>query len=99
MTLIYDEAARVSRLCENMLHMSRLENQALVTRHEKVAVDEQIRKCVILLSEKREGQVQEFDLNLPPISVNSDPDLLQKIWINLIGNAMKYSEPGLRFLL
>ena len=53
LTLIYDEAGRVSRLCENMLHMSRLENQALVTRHERVAVDEQIRKCVILLSEKR----------------------------------------------
>ena len=94
LTLIYDEAARVSRLCENMLRMSRLENQALVTRHEQVAVDEQIRKCVILLSEKREGQTQEFDLNLPPMSVNSDPDLLQQIWLNLIENAMKYSEPG-----
>lgn len=91
--LINDEAARVSRLCENMLNMSRLENQALVTRHEQVSVDEQIRKCVILLSEKREGQSQEFDLNLPPLSVNSDPDLLQQIWINLIDNAMKYSAP------
>lgn len=84
LTLIYDEATRISRLCENMLHMSRLENQALVTRDEQVAVDEQIRRCVILLSEKREGQAQEFDLDLPPISVNSDPDLLQQIWINLI---------------
>lgn len=74
--------------------MSRLENQALVTRHEQVAVDEQIRRCVILLSEKREGQAQEFDLELPPMSVNSDPDLLQQIWINLIDNAIKYSEPG-----
>lgn len=89
---IYDEASRVSRLCENMLRMSRLENQALVTRQEQVAVDEQIRRCVILLSEKREGQ--EFDLDLPSISINSDPDLLQQIWINLIDNAMKYSEPG-----
>lgn len=93
LTLIYDEAARVSRLCENMLNMSRLENQALVTRHEQVEMDEQIRKCVILLSEKREGQAQEFDLNLPPMSINSDPDLLQQIWLNLIDNAMKYSDP------
>ena len=94
LTLIHDEAARVSRLCENMLRMSRLENQELVTRHEQVSVDEQIRKCVILLSEKREGQEQEFDLNLPPMPINSDPDLLQQIWINLIDNAMKYSQPG-----
>lgn len=27
------------------------------------------------------------------MSVNSDPDLLQQIWINLIDNAMKYSAP------
>ncbi|MCH5344377.1 MAG: HAMP domain-containing histidine kinase [Acetatifactor sp.] len=94
LSLIYDEAARISRLCENMLRMSRLENQELVMRHEQVAVDEQIRKCVILLSEKQEGREQEFDLNLSPMSVESDPDMLQQIWLNLIDNAMKYSEPG-----
>ncbi len=94
LTLIYDEAARVSRLCENMLNMSKLENQELVIRHEQVAVDEQIRKCVILLSEKREGRMQGFDLDLPSMPVCSDPDLLQQIWINLIDNAMKYSDPG-----
>ncbi|MCM1124398.1 MAG: HAMP domain-containing histidine kinase [Eubacterium sp.] len=94
LSLIYDEAARISRLCENMLRMSRLENQELVTRHEQVEVDEQIRKCVILLSEKWEGREHEFDLELPPMSVDSDPDLLQQIWLNLIDNAMKYSEHG-----
>ena len=54
-----------------------------------MAVDEQVRKCVILLSEKREGQAQEFELDLPSMSINSDPDLLQQIWLNLIDNAMK----------
>lgn len=93
LSLIYGEAARVSRLCENMLRMSRLENQELVTRHEQVEVDEQIRKCVILLSEKWEQRELEFELELPSMSVKSDPDLLQQIWINLIDNAMKYSEP------
>lgn len=94
LSLIYGEAARVSRLCENMLRMSRLENQELVTRHEQVEVDEQIRRCVILLSEKWERQELEFELQLPSMSVRSDPDLLQQIWINLIDNAMKYSESG-----
>ncbi|MBD5161719.1 MAG: ATP-binding protein [Oscillibacter sp.] len=56
-----------------------------------MAVDEQVRKCVILLSEKREGLAQEFELDLPSMSINSDPDLLQQIWLNLIDNAMKYS--------
>lgn len=91
--LIYNEAQRLSRLCENMLRMSRLENQALVTRHEPVAVDEQIRRCVILLAEKWEGREYEFDIELPQMHIESDPDLLQQIWLNLIDNAMKYSSP------
>ncbi len=94
LSLIYNEAQRISRLCENMLRMSRLENQALVTRHEPVAADEQIRKCVILLAEKWEGRAYEFDLKLPSMRIVSDPDLLQQIWLNLIDNAMKYSSPG-----
>lgn len=93
-SLIYDESQRVSRLCENMLRMSRLNNQALVIRREPVMVDEQIRKCVILLSEKWEDKGLEFDLELPRMWLESDPDMLQQIWLNLIDNAMKYSAAG-----
>lgn len=67
-----------------------MENQALVTRHEPVAVDEQIRRCVILLAEKWEGREYEFDIELPHMQIERDPDLLQQIWLNLIDNAMKY---------
>lgn len=94
MMLVYDEAGRISRLCENMLHISRLEHQEIVMRHEPVKVDEQIRKCVILLSEKWEQKQQKFDLELEAITMESDSDLLQHIWINLIDNAMKYSDAG-----
>lgn len=92
MSLVHDEAGRISRLCENMLHISKLEHQEIVMRHEPVAVDEQIRKCVILLSEKWEKKRQNFDLALEPVTIESDADLLQHIWINLIDNAMKYSD-------
>ncbi len=90
--LIHEEAARASRLCENMLRMSRLENQALVTKKERVRVDEQIRKTIILLSEKYPEKEMDYVLNLPELTVENDGDLLQQIWVNLIENAIKYSE-------
>lgn len=94
LSLVNSEALRLSRLCENMLQMSRLDNQVIVTKHEQVNVTEQIRKSIIMLSEKWADREQEFDLNMDELSVNSDRDLLQQIWINLIDNAMKYSDIG-----
>ncbi len=89
--LLYDEARRISRLSENMLRISRLDNQGTVAKKRRVRVDEQIRRAVILLAENQPGR--RFDLALPAITAMTDADLLQEVWINLIENAMKYSEP------
>ena len=94
MELMYDESLRLSRLAENILRLSRLDAQAIVTRREKVAVDEQIRRTLILLTERLSGRETVLDIMLPEITVESDPDMLEQIWLNLIDNALKYSPVG-----
>lgn len=94
LSLIHGEALRLSRLSENILRMSRLDTQEIVTQREPVAVDEQIRQSLILLTEKFADREQLFDIQLEPVTVMSDPDLLQQIWLNLIDNALKYSPPN-----
>lgn len=94
LSLVNSESLRLSRLCESMLNMSRLDSQVIVNKNEEVNVTEQIRKAIIMLSEKWVDKEHEFDLNIDEINVNSDSDLLQQIWINLIDNAMKYSDRG-----
>ena len=94
LSLVHAEALRLSRLSENILRRSRLDTQEIVTRQEPVAVDEQIRQSLILLTEKFSDREQQFDLRLEPAIVMSDPDMLQQIWLNLIDNAMKYSPLG-----
>ena len=92
--LVHEEALRLSRLAENLLRLSRLDAQAIVMRHENIAVDEQIRQCVILLAERWETKDISFSLDLPALMIESDPDMTKQVWLNLIDNAVKYSEAG-----
>ena len=92
--LVHEEALRLSRLAENLLRLSRLDAQAIVMRHEDIAVDEQIRQCVILLAERWEGKDISFSMDLPYLQIESDPDMTKQVWLNLIDNAVKYSEQG-----
>ena len=89
--VINKESMRISRLCENMLHMSRLDSQVIVSSMQKIRLDEQLRKCIILLTEKWSNKEIDFSIDLEEVSILSDYDMLQQVWINLIDNAIKYS--------
>ncbi len=89
---IYQESQRLSRMSENMLHMSRLDHQNIVDLSQEVKVDEQIRRCIILLGEKWPDKEIHYELQLEKCSIVSNYDLLFQLWTNLIDNAIKYSE-------
>lgn len=92
--IIKEESERLSHLCGNMLRMSRLDNTTILTRKEPVKVDEQLRRAVILLDEKYPDRAEDISVELEPMTLETDPDLLEQIWINLLDNAVKYSDPG-----
>jgi signal transduction histidine kinase len=93
-TLLNEEAWRLSRLCEGMLDLSRLENQSITAEPQAVAVDEQLRHAAAVAAERWSDRGPAFSLRLEPAVVYSVPDLLQQLWINLVDNAVKYSDPG-----
>lgn len=71
--------------------MSRLDHQSIVTKTQEVKVDEQIRRCIILLNEKWADREINFEPQLESCCILSDYDLLFQLWTNLIDNAIKYS--------
>lgn len=92
LTLVYQESIRLSNLCESMLQMSRLDHQEIISEKDSVRIDEQLRKCMILLSEKWQEKNIEFVPELEEVTFVTDKNLMMLVWINLIDNAMKYSE-------
>ena len=75
--VINKESMRISRLCENMLHMSRLDSQVIVANLQKIRLDEQLRKCIILLSEKWSDKEIDFSIDLDEVNMN------MPIWIKI----------------
>ncbi|WP_455716320.1 HAMP domain-containing sensor histidine kinase [Anaerosporobacter sp.] len=92
--IIIEETERLSKLSSNMLRISRLDNQSIPNKITEFALDEQIRKIIVLLEDKWTQKNIELDINLEKVKFKGDEDLVGQIWINIIENAIKFSEIG-----
>ncbi len=88
---IIDNSERLSVLCGNVLNMSKLENQQMITDKKTYRLDEQIRKAVLALENVWEAKNISFDIDLPKQSYNNNEALIYQVWYNLIGNAVKFT--------
>lgn len=89
--IIIEESRRLSHLCSNMLRLSRLDNHFIPEKAKQFSLDEQIRKMIVLLEDQWSKKKLEFDIDLEDISFLGDEALVQQIWLNLIENAIKFS--------
>lgn len=89
--IIADESERLSALSRETLMMSKLNNQQSIPDKKYYALDEQIKQNIILLS--REWNAKKIDLSadLPPVTYYGNMDLMSHIWLNLLGNAIKFT--------
>lgn len=91
--IIIDETDRLSKLSSNLLRLSSLENQAIIEKMHHFSLDEQIRRVILLLEHNWSKKDLELDLDLEALDFQGDEEMLQQVWINLIDNAIKFSEP------
>lgn len=92
--MIVQESDRLSRLSETMLRLTALEQQTAPASLSAFRLDEQIRQVILRLEPVWSAHDIEFDLDLEPVTITTDSDLLMQVWINLIHNAVKFSEQG-----
>ena len=93
-SIIIKETQRLSRLSQNLLRLSKLEYQQRLTLDEPFSLDEQLRQTVLLLEPEWAPKDIRWDVNLENTVIRGDAELMQQVWINLLGNAIKFSPLG-----
>lgn len=92
--IIMTSAKELSKMTGNILSLSRLENQTIITDQEEFRVDEQIRRIIL----RAESAWSEKNLVLEPeldkITWYGNQELTTHIWSNLIDNAIKFTPAG-----
>ena len=91
---ILENSRRLSNLSGNVLTLSKLENQEIVSGKSEFRLDEQLRKSILLLESKWTEKNIEFDMELPTINYYGSEPLLSQVWVNLLDNAIKHSPVG-----
>lgn len=91
---IIEESARLTRLVDNLLHITRIESGQFPLRKEWNLVDDLVGSALACLAAPLAGRSVETRLpdDLPMLQV--DGVLIEQVLINLLDNAAKYSPEG-----
>ncbi|MEN8907413.1 MAG: HAMP domain-containing sensor histidine kinase [Clostridiales bacterium] len=97
--IIISETGRLSTLSTNLLNLTELENKSIIMKKEEFLIDEQIRKVILLLEKFWTQKNLEFILELEKTKYIGEEHLLWQIWLNLISNAIKFSNENSEILI
>ena len=94
---ILNNANRLQRLVEDILDITRIENNLLVLRKEPIFVDEFVKKIVEEYADKIFATKKDIQLKvgrLDNVKVLADKDRLHQVISNLIDNAIMFTPSG-----
>ena len=92
--IIVTESDRLANMASNVLLLSKLENQTIVTDREDYPLDEQLRRCVLLLEKQWSEKALEPDIDLEAVTYRGNEEMMNHVWVNLLNNAIKFSPQG-----
>lgn len=91
---IESESLRLADMATNVLNLTKVENQTILSDITEFNLSEQIRASVLLLENKWSQKNIELSLDFEEISIEGNEELTKQIWINLTDNAIKFSPRG-----
>ncbi|MBQ4121084.1 MAG: HAMP domain-containing histidine kinase [Clostridia bacterium] len=91
LSAIEEESRRLSSMATNVLKLTKVENQTILSELSSFNLAEQIRSAVLLLEREWSEKNLELVLDLDDCLIEANEELLKEIWINLFDNAVKFT--------
>jgi len=91
-----DNIDRLARIINDLLDISKIEAGKLELKKESFNMNDAIKGLATFFREEAKKKGLELRLNLPKESIElyADPDKLKQVFINLIGNSLKFTQKG-----
>ena len=94
LSLMSEAARNLSGLLEDVLDVSRVEAGMLRAQKEKVDLAALVRQVTDTLAPAAREKNLELTARVPALKLYADPKLLQRVMMNLVSNAIKFTEKG-----
>ena len=97
LSLIQEEAERLSRIVEDLFMLARQPvNTRAALNSEEISLNEAVRDCAraARVLAQRKGVRLKLESDPPSIALNGDEELIKRMILNLLDNAVKYTPPG-----
>lgn len=91
---IEEESLRLATMATNVLKLTKVENQNILTDLSCYNLSEQLRSCVLLLENKWTEKNLNLQLDFDEYMIEANEEFLREVWINLIDNAVKFANEG-----
>jgi signal transduction histidine kinase len=92
--IVISESNRLAELSTNILNLSKVENQTILSERQMFDLSEQIRRCILMLESKWEQKKLSLSVHLDDICYLGNEELLSQVWLNLLDNALKFTPEG-----
>ena len=94
-SIVQREAERMADLIRGLLELSKIESGVVALDRARVSPGAIVRECLLLLKPRLDDRGVSVALELAEDrSAHLDPDRIKQVILNLIDNAIKFSEPG-----
>ena len=94
LAIIEEESLRLSYMATNVLNLTKIENQSILSDTAVYNVSEQLRSAVLLLEDEWMRKDLELQLDFDEYSICASEELMKQVFINLLDNAMKFAPEG-----
>lgn len=94
--IILFESQRLSKLSKNMLQLTLLDGEDIELNYETYSLTSQLQRVISSLEESAKQKDIEIECNFPKkeIMYTGDQNRMEQVWINLLNNAIKYTNEG-----